>query len=238
VNIVRNRLARSGLVLFLFIYLIAVALVSVPMPGMIAKVIAAPTDYPVPDKQGKIMAPNVSDRSAFIVDWIGGITVETAKLQTETPSATDDDSASSAIDGLLGGTDELSEYYDLPYDIPAAFYAEFAEKEADPHEAMKALAQWNAQSEEDVTQGKTIMGIGDLSADGSIAPVDHMEAYTLAAQDAKPDVFFVPTSSYPELKDLAPDLLLVPVGSFEEVLYFLSQPPEFWYLRNFGLFCH
>ncbi len=220
----RTWAARAGIAL-----LAIPAVACVPVPGFQVAAPAAPTEYAAAAGQGRIAAPNVTERvvlagELYRASWNRAEAAEGLSLAPPLDA-----------DGL--SAEDFGDLYELPFEVPASFY-EVDGASTDPHALMKTLAGWNATNAEDATQGQFVMGVGTVAPDGTIGMVEHIEAYTEAALRAEPKVFFVPVAAYEQVRDIDKDLLVVPVSRFEEVLYFLSQPVTFWPLRNFGLFCH
>jgi len=215
--------ARTGIAA-----LVVPAALCFPVPGVYTAIPAEPSDYGA-GGAGRIAAPNVAQRVVLAGEWF--------RLPAERAEAAEEPIRDAALGSDRLSEEDFGDLYELPFDVPESLY-QVEGASTDPHALMKTLARWDATSEDEVTQGQTVMGVGTVAPDGSIGMVDDIEAFALAAYRSKPKVFFVPVEAYERVRSIDKDLLVVPVARFEEVLYFLSQPVTFWPLRNFGLFCH
>lgn len=142
-----------------------------------------------------------------------------------------------SLNNLPLGDEIFKEFFDPLFNIPEDFYMNSLAESSGHQTLMKTLALWNEQSEEDVTQGKKIMGFGEVASDGSIKLTGDIKALTRSAIQSNPDALIVPMEAFEEIRSLAPNLIVVPVTHFVEVLYFLSQPVMFWPV-SYALFCH
>ncbi|WP_274364583.1 hypothetical protein [Paenibacillus thermotolerans] len=218
--------------LSLLIVLLMGTLFSLPLPGIKTYVSASPSEYKGSGVKGNILAPNVLERRAYLLDLFSGRTYAYAKRADRSVQPVSKLAEAQGLDA------RFADLLELPYDVPRQFYQSAKQDASDPHGLMKLLAKWTIYSGIDATQGQQVMGIGSVSATGEITAAGQMEEYVRSAAQASPDILFVPVDSYQQAKVIAPDLLIVPVTRFEEVLYLLEQPVEFWPLGNFGLLCH
>lgn len=213
--------------------LAAVALcLSIPLPSLHAVAIDTPVAYAKDGFDGKLLAPEITVRQAFVMDWIHGEAATIDELAQRTTPVIDSEFS-------LEEDQALAEFQGLPYDIPAGFYTKYEDVWTHSHTLIRLLHDWNQSTDKDVTQGKNVMGFGAVAEDGRIYRTGDVIALTKAAIQADPDVFIVPVDAFNEARKIAPTgLLVVPVSHFEEVLYFLEQPVALWPISSFGLFCH
>lgn len=211
---------------------IAVVILWIPLPRMKAVAVIKPAVYQSEHMEGKLLAPQIRERRAFVLDWLKGQAAAVEDGQEEIPASivkTEFTEAELAA---------LAEFNNLPYDIPPGFYTQVEDALKDPHTLMELLALWSEHAGKDITQGKTVMGFGAVDEEGRVYRAGDIPALTLAAKKADPDALIVPVDAFTEVKDLAPGLLVIPVSHFEEALFVLDQPVALWPISNFGLFCH
>lgn len=211
---------------------IVVLCLSVPLPSLHAIAINKPTAYAKEGFEGKLLAPEVTVRQAFVMDWIHGEAATSDELAQRTTPVIDTEFS-------VEEDQALAEFQGLPYDIPDGFYAKYEDALTHSHTLIRLLHDWNQTTDFDVMQGKKVMGFGAVAEDGRIYMTGDVASLTAAAVQADPDVFIVPVDAFNEAREIAPTgLLVVPVSHFEEVLYFLEQPVALWPISSFGLFCH
>src|SRR5690554_6124117 len=145
-----KRLLRISLTSFLVI----VILFSIPIPVKQTLITVAPAVYQVPGQAGSILAPNISSRHAYLFDWLNH---ERISNNSNIETLEDLQNSNQAIDQEM-----LDDYLSQLFNVPEDFYSEVSTGESDPHALMNALASWNKQADNDVTQGKVIMGMGHV----------------------------------------------------------------------------
>ena len=93
---------------------------------------------------------------------------------------------------------------------------------------MMTLAIYNQLTEEDITQGKKIVGTGTIDANGKVGDIAGVKYKLKGAEKGKADIFFVPNGkNYEEairLKErLHYKIEIVGVNTFEEALEYLKS---------------
>jgi hypothetical protein len=214
------------------LFIAVLLLFSIPLPNMQALAVRPPVSYQPDGSAGKLLAPEIAKRQAYLLDWLRGEASRRLAADSEGMASVAETEFTEAE------LEVLSQFVALPYDVPDGFYTEVENADADPHALMKLLGNWNKLTGEDVTQGETVMGFGAVDAEGRIYAAGDIAAFARAAEMAKPDALIVPVEVFSEVKSRVPDLLVVPVTHFEEVLFVLDQPVAFWPISSSGLFCH
>ena len=92
---------------------------------------------------------------------------------------------------------------------------------------MLTLAIYNALIPEDITKGRTVVGTGTISLDGTVGAIDGVKYKILGAVKNDADIFLCPMENYEEAikikKDLDLDIKIHGVASFDEALNFLNN---------------
>lgn len=93
---------------------------------------------------------------------------------------------------------------------------------------MMTLAIYNALTEEDITNGKKIVGTGTIDSEGIVGEIDGVEYKLKAAVKEDADIFLVPSGeNYEDAIALSKkedyDIKIVSVSTFEEALAYLKS---------------
>lgn len=88
---------------------------------------------------------------------------------------------------------------------------------------MWALGVADLLTPEDLTDGRSVAGTGDVLLDGQVAPIGGIGLKIVAAERAGADVFLVPEGNMGEADELEADIELVPVGTLEDALRYLER---------------
>lgn len=93
---------------------------------------------------------------------------------------------------------------------------------------MTSLAIYNSLIEEDITQGKKIVGTGTIDRYGNVGDIGGVKYKILGAAKKGAKIFFIPAGeNYEEAKKVVEDnnlkLELVPISTFDEALDFLEN---------------
>lgn len=83
---------------------------------------------------------------------------------------------------------------------------------------MIALEILNQLTENDLTNGLTIAGTGNLGIDGKISRVEGIKQKIVSALKKKADVFIVPKDNYVETMKYNQRIKVIPVESFDELI--------------------
>jgi Lon-like protease len=75
---------------------------------------------------------------------------------------------------------------------------------------------------EDLTDGRTVAGTGDVLLDGTVAPIGGIALKIIAAEGAGAEVFLVPEANMGEAREAALDIELVPVDTVDDALRYLG----------------
>lgn len=75
---------------------------------------------------------------------------------------------------------------------------------------------------EDLTDGETIAGTGDVLLDGQVAPIGGIGLKVIAAERAGADAFLVPQGNMGEAREAEAAIELVPVGTVKDALRYLE----------------
>lgn len=91
---------------------------------------------------------------------------------------------------------------------------------------MLSLAIYNALVNDDITHGKTIIGTGTISLDGTVGEIDGVKYKLIGAANKKADIFLCPKENYAEAvtvkEEYKLDIKLVSVSTFDEALDYLK----------------
>lgn len=92
---------------------------------------------------------------------------------------------------------------------------------------MMALMTYTALSKQDLTNGKTIVGTGTISKDGTVGPIGGVKYKIMGAAKAKADVFLVPKDNYEEALKVKEeknyDIELVSVETLKDAIEYLER---------------
>ncbi len=90
---------------------------------------------------------------------------------------------------------------------------------------MLTLAIYNAITEEDITKGRTIVGTGTISLDGTVGEIDGVKYKILGAVKSDAEIFLCPMENYEEAiavkEEFDLDIYIKGVATFDEALEFL-----------------
>lgn len=114
--------------------------------------------------------------------------------------------------------------YDTDFDIEVETKA----SESGPSGGlMTALAIYNRIYEKDITNGRTIMGTGTISRDGTVGEIGGVKYKLLGAEKAGAEIFLCPMENYEEAKKVKEendiDVEVIGVKTFNEALEKLVQ---------------
>ena len=91
---------------------------------------------------------------------------------------------------------------------------------------MMSLMVYNALTNQDLTQGKKIVGTGTISLDGSVGEIGGVKYKVMGAYKAHADVFFVPEGNYEEAikikEEKGYDLEIVKVKTLKDAIDYLE----------------
>jgi Lon-like protease len=88
---------------------------------------------------------------------------------------------------------------------------------------MWALGVADLLTPEDLTDGRSVAGTGDVLLDGQVAPIGGIGLKIVAAERAGADVFLVPEGNMGEADESEADIELVPVGTVEDAFRYLER---------------
>lgn len=114
--------------------------------------------------------------------------------------------------------------YETPYNISVETKA----SESGPSGGfITALEIYNKITEEDITRGKTIMGTGTISKDGTVGEIGGVKYKLLGAYSDGAEVFICPKENYEEALKVKNeenmDIILIGVSSFDEGIEKLKE---------------
>ncbi len=120
----------------------------------------------------------------------------------------------------------LSKIYE--YDVNRKVTISFDNSEGGPSGGlMLSLAIYNRLVEEDLTKGRTIVGTGTISEDGSVGEIGGVKHKVLGANSGNADVFFVPEENYEEAINYAKEkgygLNIVKVKTLDDAIDYLRR---------------
>ena len=91
---------------------------------------------------------------------------------------------------------------------------------------MLTLAIYDAINEEDLAKGRTVMGTGTISEDGTVGEIGGVKYKMLGAEKDGADIFFVPEGNYEEAKKVYKEhelsFDLVKVANFSDAINYLK----------------
>lgn len=91
---------------------------------------------------------------------------------------------------------------------------------------MWAVGLYELLTPDDLTQGRTIAGTGQIDANGNVFPIGGIRDKVVAAERAGATIFLAPADNMPELADVdTGDLRVIPVATFQEALDALAEAP-------------
>lgn len=128
-------------------------------------------------------------------------------------------------DGLKVGVSFLTTYeYETNPEISVATKAS---ESGSSGGLMLTLAIYNAITDEDITKGRTIVGTGTISLDGTIGAIDGVKYKILGAVKSDAEIFLCPMENYEEaisVKDeFDLDIEIHGVATFDEALEYLEN---------------
>ena len=114
--------------------------------------------------------------------------------------------------------------YETPYNIDI----EAKDNEAGPSGGfLSALSIYNRVTKEDITKGRTIMGTGTISQDGTVGEIGGVKYKILGAAKHNADIFICPKENEKEalktVKDNKLKIKVIGVSTFKEALEELSK---------------
>ena len=91
---------------------------------------------------------------------------------------------------------------------------------------MMSLMIYNALTNQDLTNGKKIVGTGTINLDGSVGAIGGVKYKIMGAHKARADIFLVPRKNYEEaekvVKEKKYDLTLVPLDTLQDAIDYLE----------------
>lgn len=128
-------------------------------------------------------------------------------------------------DGLKVGVSFLTTYeYETNPEISVATKAS---ESGSSGGLMLTLAIYNAITDEDITKGRTIVGTGTISLDGTVGAIDGVKYKILGAVKSDAEIFLCPMENYEEaisVKDeFDLDIEIHGVATFDEALEYLEN---------------
>lgn len=126
-------------------------------------------------------------------------------------------------DGLKVGISFLTTY---EYDTDPEITVETRSSESGSSGGlMLTLAIYNALAPEDITKGRTIVGTGTISLDGTVGAIDGVKYKILGAVKNDADIFLCPDENYEEALEVKEefdlDIVIHSVATFNEALDYL-----------------
>jgi PDZ domain-containing protein len=89
---------------------------------------------------------------------------------------------------------------------------------------MWALGLYELLGPEDLTQGRTIAGTGEIGPDGTVYPIGGIEDKVVAAQRTGATIFLAPADNMPDLEGVdTGDMRVIPVRSFDDAVAALRK---------------
>ena len=92
---------------------------------------------------------------------------------------------------------------------------------------MLTLAIYNAITDEDITKGRTIVGTGTISLDGTVGSIDGVKYKILGAVKSDAEIFLCPMENYEETlsvkEEFDLDIEIHGVATFDEALEYLEN---------------
>lgn len=128
-------------------------------------------------------------------------------------------------DGLKVGISFLTTY---EYDTDPEITVETRSSESGSSGGlMLTLAIYNALAPEDITKGRTIVGTGTISLDGTVGAIDGVKYKILGAVKNDADIFLCPDENYEEALEVKEefdlDIVIHSVATFSEALDYLAS---------------
>lgn len=128
-------------------------------------------------------------------------------------------------DGLKVGVSFLTTY---EYEInPEISVATKASESGSSGGLMLTLAIYNAITDEDITKGRTVVGTGTISLDGTVGAIDGVKYKILGAVKSDAEIFLCPMENYEEALSVKDefdlDIEIHGVATFDEALEYLKK---------------
>ena len=128
-------------------------------------------------------------------------------------------------DGLKVGVSFLTTYeYETNPEISVATKAS---ESGSSGGLMLTLAIYNAITDEDITKGRTIVGTGTISLDGTVGAIDGVKYKILGAVKSDAEIFLCPMENYEEAlsvkEEFDLDIEINGVATFDEALEYLEN---------------
>lgn len=128
-------------------------------------------------------------------------------------------------DGLKVGISFLTTYeYETNPEISVATKAS---ESGSSGGLMLTLAIYNAITDEDITKGRTIVGTGTISLDGTVGAIDGVKYKILGAVKSDAEIFLCPMENYEEAlsvkEEFDLDIEIHGVATFDEALEYLEN---------------
>lgn len=128
-------------------------------------------------------------------------------------------------DGLKVGVSFLTTYeYETNPEISVATKAS---ESGSSGGLMLTLAIYNAITDEDITKGRTIVGTGTISLDGTVGAIDGVKYKILGAVKSDAEIFLCPMENYKEAlsvkEEFDLDIEIHGVATFDEALEYLEN---------------
>lgn len=128
-------------------------------------------------------------------------------------------------DGLKVGISFLTTYeYETNPEISVATKAS---ESGSSGGLMLTLAIYNAITDEDITKGRTIVGTGTISLDGTVGAIDGVKYKILGAVKSDAEIFLCPMENYKEAlsvkEEFDLDIEIHGVATFDEALEYLEN---------------
>ena len=128
-------------------------------------------------------------------------------------------------DGLKVGVSFLTTYeYETNPEISVATKAS---ESGSSGGLMLTLAIYNAITDEDITKGRTVVGTGTISLDGTVGAIDGVKYKILGAVKSDAEIFLCPMENYEEVLSVKDefdlDIEIHGVATFDEALEYLKK---------------
>ena len=128
-------------------------------------------------------------------------------------------------DGLKVGVSFLTTYeYETNPEISVATKAS---ESGSSGGLMLTLAIYNAITDEDITKGRTVVGTGTISLDGTVGAIDGVKYKILGAVKSDSEIFLCPMENYEEALSVKDefdlDIEIHGVATFDEALEYLKK---------------
>ena len=128
-------------------------------------------------------------------------------------------------DGLKVGVSFLTTYeYETNPEISVATKAS---ESGSSGGLMLTLAIYNAITDEDITKGRTVVGTGTISLDGTVGAIDGVKYKILGAVKSDAEIFLCPMENYEEAlsvkEEFDLDIEIHGVATFDEALEYLEN---------------